>query len=154
MQLKEIREAVESYLGVDIRIAIRKKENVRGKRLFFYVARYIHKYSLYACAEELGLDHSSAYHHAYKFKQWVEFGDAQSTQDLYNCFGIDSTGDNAMERRAKTSDKFLSLLEKIPQDKHEDAYMRIDAMVKGYNQKHGDTITIINGFDSISDFIK
>ena len=154
MRLDKIRKQVEEYLNVDVRAVNRKKEFVRAKRLYCFVSRHVHNHSLYAIAEEANIDHSSVYHHSAKFKQWLEMGDSQSVGDLYRCFGIDATKDKAIQRREKTVDKFLELLNTIPEDKHEEAYKRIEAMVKGYNQKHEDTITLINGYESIAEFIK
>lgn len=85
-RLTELRDAMLSISGIDVRDPRRFADHVRARAVFCFVAR-MEGFSLQAIGDELGMDHSSAH---YLAKRMGDAFDAPSSWsdyiDLYNQF--------------------------------------------------------------------
>ena len=149
----EIKNLVEEKTGVDITQTNRKQEVIIAKRIYFYIGRMLYGISNARLSRAIKLHHSTCSIHYDRALKWIETRDTAFCAELNKVIGYElisgaSYKKYVAEKTEDNSKDILELIKAIPEDKRDEAYERIEAMVKGYNMVHGkDKITIIQAYE-------
>ena len=141
MDINTIRDKVEEFYKVDITEKNRRKQNIKAKKIFCYVACVVHNYPVGKVGKHLNLNHGSAIHLRDSCIQSIEIGYKDVINDIYNIFNIDLTLGRTMEKIESLISRIN--IEELPINKVDNLVERINAAIRGYNIKPKQTESTI-----------
>ena len=154
MELQAMKHRVEEHYGIDdLNIKCRKKHYVNAKRMITWWGRE-NGFRAYEVQGICGVGHDVQVHYLSQSRSWIKQKDKEFIDDIFSIFGIEL---NVQEKvRKERLKRFSELIVEIPEGRLEDAYNKLELMIKAYkalNKKTDDKITIIDCSESISDFV-
>ena len=172
----EIAKKIEELTGINVFKNTRKREYVEMRSLYCYILRKKYRKTFESISDIMQKngkksDHSTIVHAVTMYKQYEKNNkDLQIINDLFTVKGmpkIDVT--NAIHqisiieelkgevktlkyklKQYKDNVKPLhKLIDSIPTERQEEAYKRIDLMIKSWSWKYEDKCEVISGYNSI-----
>tara|TARA_R110002050_G_scaffold44879_2_gene106613 strand:+ start:561 stop:1067 length:507 start_codon:yes stop_codon:yes gene_type:complete len=157
IQTKEIRDYVESCLNLKLNVVSRKRSYVYARAIYFKLCREQTKLSLADIAGTVNMDHASALHAINNVFPSIVFYD-KYLKDVYDDFRLDNIhkNENIYENYARLlrenttlkndlnsikedgglEKRFIKLINKIPESKKEDVYIKLGAIVNIISLAH------------------
>jgi len=178
MKHKRLRDIIEYETGLNIYVNTRRREYVQARAMYYYILRKETKMSLQAISETVKKNHATILHSINNFDDWMaadpelnksykrvlksffSSGDINNTSPKVNGEIIESLINENQSMKKKLSDMskeihkarknpLVDLVYDVPQERQEEAYNRIDLMIKGWAWKYEDKCEIIGGFNSV-----
>ncbi len=147
--IEKFKKIIEFETGVNVEIVSRKRNFVEARAIYYKLLRDISNMTLQAIGDTVNKDHATILHSLKGVDDWMRY-DTKLFEKYKNIlYAIDNIGDSDMnslrydnmmlslkieeleERINKlSSNRFYTLIDKIPNHKEELVYDRISAIVK------------------------
>ena len=150
LQTQEIRNYMESCLGIDLSFKTRKRNAVYARAVYFKLCKEYTRLSLTDIGANVGVDHATVIHginnvfpivmqydgHLQDLYQDYKFSNKHDSESIFENYSrllrenvklrseIKETKEGIMDR------KFIDLYNGIPDARREDVYTKLDAIVK------------------------
>lgn len=136
MNLQEIKQKVEeTFKIVDITERSRKGPVVLARRLAIWYAKE-KGYRYNRITDEWGFGHDVCIYHINYINDMIKLGHKETTDNIWNTFGVDVTKDRTLEKLKRIHNSFDDILMKCPNRDLNELIERVEIMVKAYNHKH------------------